>query len=71
MCIRDRDIPILILQGTKDRLVFPTREWVAEMKRLEMNYIYDEIDGADHSFFVSRNKQNMKKIFDFFVDNRN
>ena len=66
-----QDIPILILQGTKDRLVFPTREWVAEMKRLEMNYIYDEIDGADHSFFVSKNKQNMKKIFDFFVDNRN
>ena len=64
-------IPILILQGTKDRLLYPTREWVAEMKRLKMNYIYDEIEGADHSFFVSKNKENMKKVFDFFVENRN
>ena len=64
------DIPVLVLQGTKDRLVYPTRNWVAEMKRLEMNYIYDEIDGADHSFFVSKNKENMKKIFDFFAEHR-
>jgi len=64
------DIPILVLQGTKDRLVYPTRNWVAEMKRLEMNYIYDEIVGADHSFFVSKNKENMKKIFDFFAEHR-
>ena len=63
--------PILVLQGTNDTLLYPTREWVAEMKKLQMNYIYDEIDGADHSFFVSKNKKNMKKIFDFFVDNRN
>ena len=64
------DIPILVLQGTKDRLVYPTREWVAEMKRLEMNYIYDEIVGADHSLFVSKNKENMKKIFNFFAEHR-
>ena len=64
-------IPILILQGTKDRLDYPTREWVAEMKKLEMDFVYDEINGADHSFFVSKNKPNMKKIFDFFVNNRN
>ena len=64
------NIPILILQGTKDRLVYPTREWVAEMKRLEMNYIYDEIVGADHSFFISKNKENLKKIFDFFAEHR-
>ena len=65
-----KNIPVLILQGTNDRLVYPTREWVAEMKRLEMNYIYDEIVGADHSFFVSKNKENMKKIFDFFAKHR-
>ena len=65
------DIPILVLQGTKDRLVYPTREWVAEMKKLEMNFVYDEIKGADHSFFVSKNKENMRKIFKFFVENRN
>ena len=62
--------PILILQGTKDRLVYPTREWVAEMKRLEMDYIYDEIVGADHSLFISKNKDNIKKIFDFFIEYR-
>ena len=66
-----QNLPILILQGTKDRLVYPTREWVAEMKRLEMNYTYDEIVGADHSLFISKNKENMKKIIDFFVENRN
>lgn len=64
-------IPILILQGTKDRLVYPTREWVAEMKKLEMDFVYDEIKGADHSFFISKNKENMRKIFKFFVENRN
>jgi pimeloyl-ACP methyl ester carboxylesterase len=66
-----QDIPVLVLQGTKDRLVYPTREWVAEMKKLEMDLVYDEIDGADHSFFVSKNKENMRKIFEFFVENRN
>jgi predicted peptidase len=66
-----QDIPILVLQGTKDRLVYPTREWVAEMKKLEMDFVYDEIKGADHSFFVSKNKENMRKIFKFFVENRN
>ena len=68
--LKNKNIPILILQGTNDRLVYPTREWMAEMKRLEMNYIYDEIVGADHSFFVSKNKENMKKIFDFFAMHR-
>ncbi len=65
-----KHIPVFILQGTKDRLVYPTREWVAEMENLEMDYIYDEIEGADHSFFVSKNKENLKKIFDFFVEKR-
>ena len=65
-----KHIPVFILQGTKDRLVYPTREWVAEMENLEMDYIYDEIEGADHSFFISKNKENLKKIFDFFVEKR-
>ena len=51
-------------------MVYPTREWVAEMENLEMDYIYDEIEGADHSFFISKNKENLKKIFDFFVEKR-
>jgi len=36
-----------------------------------MDLVYDEIEGADHSFFVSKNKENMRIIFKFFVENRN
>tara|TARA_B100000949_G_scaffold184847_1_gene166696 strand:- start:347 stop:1192 length:846 start_codon:yes stop_codon:yes gene_type:complete len=59
-------IPMLVLQGTRDRLVHSTRVWVEEMRGLNMNVEYDEMDGADHSLFISKNKKNVRRLLDFF-----
>ena len=61
-----KHIPMLVLQGTKDRLVHSTRVWVQEMRRLNMNVEYDEMDGADHSLFISKNQKNVRRLLDFF-----
>ena len=61
-----KHVPMLVLQGTKDRLVHSTRIWVQEMRRLNMNVEYDEMDGADHSLFISKNKKNVRRLLDFF-----
>ena len=59
-------IPMLVLQGTKDRLVHSTRVWVEEMRGLNMNVKYDEMEGADHSLFISKNKKNVRRLLNFF-----
>ncbi len=59
-------IPMLVLQGTRDRLVHSTRVWVEEMRGLNMDVEYDEMDGADHSLFISKNKKNVRRLLDFF-----
>ena len=59
-------IPMLVLQGTEDRLVHSTRVWVDEMRRLNMNVEYDEMNGADHSLFISKNKKNVYRLLGFF-----
>ena len=59
-------LPMLVLQGTKDRLVHSTRVWVEEMRRLNMNVEYDEMVGEDHSLFISKNKKNVRRLLDFF-----
>ena len=59
-------IPMLVLQGTRDRLVHSTRVWVEEMRGLNMNVKYDEMEGADHSLFISKNKKNIRRLLDFF-----
>ena len=59
-------IPMLVMQGTEDRLVHSTRVWVDEMRRLNMNVEYDEMNGADHSLFISKNKKNVDRLLGFF-----
>ncbi|MDO9519322.1 MAG: prolyl oligopeptidase family serine peptidase [Pseudohongiella sp.] len=63
-----RDTPILVLQGTADELVpvEQTRRWVAGMRAMGMQHVYVEIEGADHTFFISQNRQNMRKVMNFF-----
>ena len=63
-------IPMLVLQGTRDRLVHSTRVWVEEMRGLNMDVEYDEMDGADHSLFISKNKKNVRRLLDFFDGKR-
>ncbi len=63
-----KHIPILVLQGTEDELVpvAMTRRWVGAMQELGMQHVYVEIEGADHTFFISQNGENMRKITSFF-----
>ncbi|MDP3518655.1 MAG: prolyl oligopeptidase family serine peptidase [Pseudohongiella sp.] len=63
-----RDIPILVLQGTQDELVpvEQTRLWVAGMRGIGMQHIYVELEGADHTDFIARDRNNMRKIMSFF-----
>ena len=65
---RFKQIPILVLQGDADQTVpaAGTRDTVAKMKQLGMEYIYVEIKGGDHSLFVSKNRETLSKIFSFF-----
>src|SRR5947209_9800348 len=45
-----RNLPTILVQGDADFLcpVYTARKWVAEMKRLEMDYRYVELAGGDH-----------------------
>jgi predicted peptidase len=63
-----RHIPTLVLQGTADALVpvEMTRRWVREMQSIGMPHVYVEIEGADHSLFISQNRENMRKVISFF-----
>lgn len=63
-----RHIPTLVLQGTADDAVpvAMTRRWVREMQSIGMPHVYVEIEGADHSLFISQNRENMRKVISFF-----
>ena len=65
-------IPIYLVAGERDRLipVFIVREWAQEMKRLKMDYIYEEIEGGDHSRSFANNPKMIARIYDFFDERR-
>lgn len=65
-------IPIYLVAGERDRIipVFIVREWAQEMKRLKMDYIYEEIKGGDHSGSFANNPKMIAKIYDFFDKRR-
>jgi len=64
--------PIYLVAGERDRLipVFIVREWAQEMKRLKMDYIYEEIKGGDHSGSFANNPKMIARIYDFFDKRR-
>ncbi|MBC52643.1 MAG: hypothetical protein CMQ34_02290 [Gammaproteobacteria bacterium] len=63
-----RDTPILVIQGTDDELVpvEMTRRWVAAMRAIGMPHVYVELEGADHTNFIARDRTNMRKVVNFF-----
>jgi predicted peptidase len=65
---RFRHIPILVMHGDEDKTipVARTREAVARMKQLGMQYVYVEVKGGDHSLFISKNREMVSKLFSFF-----
>ena len=61
--VKARHIPVIVVQGDRDRLVYATRRWVQRMKDLEMKHRYIEVAGGDH---VKPAFQHFPEIFDFF-----
>ena len=60
-------MPIIVVQGEKDRLV-PTknvRRWVAKMKELKMTHQYIEIKDGNHVSSITENPKMIAKVFDF------
>ncbi len=60
-----KHIPVILVQGDKDRLVpvSGARRWVARMKELKMDYTYIEVVGGGHGDVAWKN---LPKIFEFF-----
>jgi predicted esterase len=60
--------PVYVVMGDKDRMVpvATVRQWVEEMKRLEVPTQYEEIPGGDHVQVISQNEQMIARVFDFF-----
>lgn len=63
-----RHLPTIVIQGSDDDLVpvTLTRQWVDAMAGLGMQHVYVEIAGGDHSLLISQDRENMRKIVDFF-----
>ena len=60
-----KHIPVIVVQGAKDRLVKAenTRRWVAKMKELGMDHSYIEDPDGGHVIVAF---ENLPKIFEFF-----
>ena len=56
-------IPVIVVQGDRDSLVYGARRWVAKMKELKMEYEYLEIKGGGH---VDVAYKHFPEIFKFF-----
>ncbi len=60
-----RDMPVIVVQGARDRLVraSATRRWVKKMKELEMTHKYIEYKNGGH---ISPAFDGLPAIFEFF-----
>ena len=60
-----RHMPVIVVQGAKDRLVRAsrTRKWIRKMKELGMTHKYVEYKDGDH---ISPAFQGLPAIFEFF-----
>ena len=57
-------LPVMVVQGDADEAVDVkvTRQWVAKLEELGMNYRYIEVAGGSHS---SAGRENIGKVFEF------
>ena len=58
-----KHLPVIVVCGDQDGLVRSARMWVAQMKKLEMNYKYVEVKGGGH---IRPAFQKLPDVFDFF-----
>jgi len=67
-----RDLPVIVVQGERDRLVQVenTRRWVKQMRELDMEVRYIEIPGGDHVRSIAANPSIISEVFDFFDAHR-
>lgn len=63
-----KHLPVHLVMGDQDRLVpvAVVRKWVEAMKKLKMDYRYEEIAGGDHVTSIARNAKMIAGVFDFF-----
>jgi len=59
-----RHIPVIVIQGDQDRLVYGARRWVARMKELKMDHQYIEIEGGGHVDVAYKHFPEMFAFFD-------
>ena len=59
-----RDLPVMVIQGDADESVDVnvTRQWVAKMEELGMEYEYIEVPGGTH---FSAGRDNIAEVFEF------
>jgi predicted peptidase len=64
-----RHLPVMVVMGDADESVDVevTRQWVAKMEELGMNYEYIEVPGGTHS---SAGRENIDKVFAFLAKHR-
>lgn len=67
-----RDMPIYLVTGERDRLipVNVIREWADNMKRLKMDYRYEEIKDGNHNSSIANNREMISRIYDFFDERK-
>jgi len=63
-----KDMPVFVVHGDADTTVRVdgSRALVEKMKSLNMKYQYVEVPGGSHTDIITRNPENMKKVYDFF-----
>lgn len=67
-----KHIPVIVVTGENDRLVRVegVRHWVSKMKELNMDYVYNEIQGGNHFDTIARNPAMIAEVYDFFEGKR-
>jgi predicted peptidase len=61
--VKAKHIPVIVVQGDQDKLVYSTRRWVAKMKELNMEHRYIEVAGGGHVRIVFAH---FPEVFEFF-----
>ncbi len=66
--MKDAGIPVMIIQGGKDKVVAPnfTHKWRDSLEKLKMKHEYIEIPDGDHGTVIGAG---MPDIFRFFAEN--
>lgn len=67
--MRFRNFPTLILHGGSDSIVSVgfSRRSALHLQNVGAQFVYEELPGKDHEFWIRRGAENMARVFDFFA----